>query len=271
MSEHREIRGTHVPCVGFGTFKITGPDCVHAVRDALEVGYRHIDTARVYHNESEVGQAVRESGIPREEVFVTTKVWFDELEPATLRRAAEESRARLGLDHIDLLLIHWPNEAVPIDRTLAAMAELRDAGQVREFGVSNFPPRLLREALEHQPLFADQVEFHPFLGQDGLESIAADNDMLVIAYAPLAAGRAADDETLQRVAQAHGKTPGQVALRWLLDKPRTAVIPKTTSHERRIENLDVFDFGLSAEETAAIDALPKDQRYFQPGWAPAWD
>lgn len=272
MSEHLEIRGTRVPSIGFGTWQITGGDCVDAVRDALEIGYRHIDTARVYDNEAEVGRGIAHSGVRREEIFLTTKVWMDDFEPDRLGRAAEESLSKLGTDYVDLLLLHWPSEDVPLARTLEAMVDLRDAGRIRQLGVSNFPPSLLREALEHAPVFTDQVELHPFLGQDALLSIADEHDLMVTAYAPLAHGKVPDDPTLREIGGAHGKSPGQVALRYLLDKPRTAVIPKASSHERRAENLDVFDFSLSDDERARIDALPKDRRDFSPSWAPkSWD
>jgi 2,5-diketo-D-gluconate reductase B len=272
MSEHLEIRGTRVPSIGFGTWQITGRDCVEAVRDALDIGYRHVDTAKVYENEAEVGRGIADSGVAREGIFLTTKVWIDEFEPDALKGSAERSLRYLGVDYVDLLLLHWPVDAVPIEASLGAMAELQDAGKVLHFGLSNFPPRYLREALSHQPVFTDQVEFHPFLEQDDLLAIAAENDMLVTAYAPLAHGKVIEDETLREIGDAHGKTAGQVALRYLLDKPRTCVIPKASSHERRAQNFDVFDFSLSDEERARIDALPKDQRDFAPSFGPkSWD
>jgi 2,5-diketo-D-gluconate reductase B len=272
MSEHLEIRGTRVPSVGFGTWQITGADCVDAVRDAIEIGYRHIDTARAYDNEREVGRGIADSGVAREDVFLTTKVWIDDAEPDRVQAAADDSLSNLGVDHLDLLLLHWPNDEVPIERTLEGMAALRDAGKVRQFGVSNFPPSRLREALSHGDVFTNQVEFHPFLGQDELLSIASEADMMITAYAPLAHGKVPRDETLRSIGDAHGKTAGQVALRYLLDKPRTCVIPKASSHERRAENFDVFDFALTDDERARIDALPKDRRDFSPSFGPkSWD
>ena len=272
MSEHLEVRGTRVPSIGLGTWQITGGECVDAVRDAIEIGYRHIDTARVYDNEREVGRGIADSGVPREDVFLTTKIWIDEFEPARLTAAAEDSLSNLAVDYVDLLLLHWPSESVPVERSLDAMSSLRDAGKIRQFGVSNFPPSRLRAALEHARVFTNQVEFHPFLGQDPLIEIAEGNDMLVTAYAPLAHGKVPRDPTLREIGDAHGKTAGQVALRYLLDKPRTCVIPKASSHERRAENFDVFDFELSGDERAQIDALPKDRRDFSPSFGPkSWD
>src|SRR5919198_5251714 len=224
-----EIQGTKVPAVGFGTWQVTGRACVEAVSDALELGYRHIDTARAYGNEREVGDGIRASG------------------GASLRD--------LGVDDVDLLLLHWPAPSVPLQDTLEAMTALRDDGRVRHFGVSNFGPGLLREALELAPVFCDQVPFHPFEGQRELVDLAQRSDVLVTAYSPIARGRVARDATLREIGAAHGKTASQVALRWLLDHPKTCVIPKASTHERRAENLDVFDFSLSDEERARIDAL----------------
>jgi 2,5-diketo-D-gluconate reductase B len=266
-----EIQGSTVPKLGFGTWEITGRDCEEAVTDALEIGYRHIDTAQAYDNEAEVGRALAAAGVPRNELFLTTKLWRDEFAPERVRPSAEGSLEKLQVSCIDLLLLHWPNDAVPLDETLGALAGLRDEGLIRHFGVANFPVGMLRDALAIAPIFADQVEFHPFLGQDALVELAAEKDFMVTAYSPLARGRVPDDATLRAIGEAHGKTAGQVALRWLLDKPNVATIPKASSHERRLENFEVFDFQLSDEERARIEALPKDERVIDPGWAPDWD
>jgi 2,5-diketo-D-gluconate reductase B len=266
-----EIQGSTVPKLGFGTWEITGRDCEEAVTDALEIGYRHIDTAQAYDNEAEVGRALAAAGVPRNELFLTTKLWRDEFAPERVRPSAEGSLEKLQVSCIDLLLLHWPNDAVPLDETLGALAGLRDEGLIRQFGVANFPVGMLRDALAIAPIFADQVEFHPFLGQDALVELAAEKDFMVTAYSPLARGRVPDDATLRAIGEGHGKTAGQVALRWLLDKPNVATIPKASSHERRLENFEVFDFQLSDEERARIEALPKDERVIDPGWAPDWD
>jgi 2,5-diketo-D-gluconate reductase B len=252
-----EIQGTRVPAVGLGTWQITGPACVEAVSDALALGYRHIDTARAYRNEREVGEGIRASGVPREDIFLVTKVPPSSAAPARLRASCEASLADLGVDTVDLLLLHWPAPQVPLADTLGAMATLRDEGRIAHLGVSNFPPRLLREALELAPVLNDQVGFHPYERQDALVDIARKADVLITAYSPLARGRVANDPTLIEIGAAHGKTPGQVALRWLLDHPKTCVVPKASSHERRVENLDVFDFELGDDERARIDALAR--------------
>ena len=266
-----DVQGTRVPALGFGTWLVDAADAADAVRDALEIGYRQIDTARAYENEREVGRGIADSGVPRDEIFLTTKVPHTDAAPDLVERDGEESLARLGVDYLDLLLLHWPNPEVPLEQTLGALNRLRDDGRVRQIGVSNFPAGQLRQALEIAPLFANQVEYHPFLSQERVLDVARDHDALVTAYSPLAHGRALNDETLGRVGAAHGKTAGQVALRWLLDQPLVSPIPKASSHDRRAENFDVFDFELTPEERAEIDALPKDVRTANPPWAPDWD
>ena len=264
-----EIQGTTVPKLGFGTWEILGSDCEEAVADALEIGYRHIDTAQAYDNEAEVGKALAASDIPRKELWLTTKLWRKEYR--RVRDSAQESLERLQVDCIDLLLLHWPNDEVPLEETLGALAQIRDEGLIKHFGVSNFPAYMLRDALKFAPIFADQVEFHPFLGQDELAGLAVEKDFMLTAYSPLARGKVPGDETLGAIGERHGKTAGQVALRWLLDKPNVATIPKASSHERRLENFEVFDFELSDDDRAQIDALPKDGRILDPGFAPAWE
>jgi 2,5-diketo-D-gluconate reductase B len=244
-------RGAEVPALGFGTWQIEGADAREAVRDALEIGYRHIDTAKAYGNEREVGEGIRDSGVAREEIWLTTK-------------------ERLGTDYVDLLLLHWPSRDVPLEQTIVALDLLRRDGLARHVGVSNFPAGMLGRALEQAELLCDQVEYHPFLGQDRLLALAEDKDLIVTAYSPLAHGQVPDDATLREIGEAHGKTAGQVALRWLLDQPRVSPIPKASSHERRVENFDVFDFELTDQDRERIAGLPKDHRTANPPWAPDW-
>ena len=266
-----EIQGSTVPKLGFGTWEILGRDCEEAVSDALEIGYRHIDTAQAYDNEAEVGKALAASGIPDNELFLTTKLWRDEFHPERVRPSAEESLGRLQVDSVDLLLLHWPNDAVPLEQTLGALTNLRDEGLIKHFGVSNFPLGLLDEALALSPIFADQVEFHPYLDQQPLVDRAIERDFMVTAYSPLARGKVPDDPVLREIGDQYGRTAGQVALRWLLDKPNVATIPKASSHERRVENFEIFDFELSDEDRAKIDALHSGERIIDPGWAPDWN
>jgi 2,5-diketo-D-gluconate reductase B len=266
-----EIQGSTVPKLGFGTWEILGRDCEEAVTDALEIGYRHIDTAQAYDNEADVGRALAASDVPSNELFVTTKLWRDELAGDRVRCSAEGSLERLQAQCVDLLLVHWPNDAVPLEETLGALADLREDGLIRHFGLANFPAGMLREALDLAPIFTDQVEFHPFLGQPALVELAVEKDFMVTAYSPLARGKVPADPTLREIGDAHGKTAGQVALRWLLDQPQVCAIPKASSHDRRAENFEVFDFDLTEEERGRIDALPKDERVIDPGFAPNWD
>lgn len=266
-----EVQGTGIPALGFGTWLMNGDDAAEGVRDALAIGYRQIDTARAYENEREVGRGMADSGVARDEIFLTTKVPHDEATAAEVERAAEESLERLGVDRLDLLLLHWPNAEVPLEETLTAMNAVREDGRTRHIGVSNFPAGLLAQALELAPIFCNQVEYHPFLDQARLLELAREHDVLVTAYSPLAHGRVTEDATLAGIGDNHGKTSGQVALRWLLDQPGVSPIPKASSHERRAENFDVFDFTLGDDERAAIAKLPKDVRTIEPSWAPDWD
>jgi 2,5-diketo-D-gluconate reductase B len=273
MDENHVVRaqGAEMPALGFGTWQIEGADAREAVRDALEIGYRHIDTAKAYGNEREVGEGIRDSGVAREEIWLTTKVPHDEAEPNAVRQSAEGSLERLGTDYVDLLLLHWPNKEVPLEKTIVALDLIRRDGLARHVGVSNFPAGMLRRALEHAELLCDQVEFHPLLGQDRLLALAEDKDLIVTAYSPLAHGKVLDEGTLRQIGETHGKTAGQVALRWLLDQPRVSPIPKASSHERRVENFDVFDFELTGDDRERIAGLPKDVRTANPPWAPDWD
>jgi 2,5-diketo-D-gluconate reductase B len=209
--------------------------------------------------------------VAREEIFLTTKVPHDEASADEVQRDCEQSLERLGVDYLDLLLLHWPSPDVPLEETLKALTALRADGRIRNLGVSNFPAGLLKQALDMAPVFCNQVEYHPFLDQSRLLELARANEVLITAYSPLAHGMVPDDETLNRIGQAHDKTAGQVALRWLLDQDHVSPIPKASNHERRVENFEVFDFELSAEERAEIDGLPKDVRTADPPWAPDWD
>ncbi len=265
------VQGTEVPAIGFGTWQVTGGDAEEGVADALALGYRHIDTARAYENEREVGRGIAAGGVPREELWVTSKVWTSAFERDRLRRSAEKSIEQLGLAYLDLLLLHWPNPEVPLEETLRALDDLRQEGVIRHIGVSNFPTRLVEEALQIAPLFANQVEYHPYLAQPALLAQARERDLLLEAYSPFAHGHLHDDPVLTEIGQAHGKSAGQVALRWLLDQPQVVALPKASSSERRRQNLDVFDFALSEEERGRVAALERGRRTADPPWAPEWD
>lgn len=251
------IQGTEIPRLGLGTWQLTGRQATDGVRDALEIGYRHLDTARAYRNEAEVGAGIAASGVDRGDVFLTTKISPSDFEPDRLKAAAEDSLRALGTDYVDLLLLHWPNERIPLERTLGALRELQEAGRIRHPGVSNFPAAMLERALAILPLLADQVEYHPFNGQDALLRVVRERDLTLTAYSPLARGKVARDRTLVEIGEANGKSAGQVALRWLIEQPQVTAVPKASSHERRLENFDVFDFKLTDAERERIAALRK--------------
>lgn len=268
--KYLDIQGANVPALGLGTWRLNGRDCVEAVLHSLDIGYRHIDTAEAYENEAEVGRAIRESSVDREDVFVTTKVWFDHLERDDLLAAAESSLRRLGTDYIDLLLIHWPNEDVPLRVTIGAMLELKAAGKIRHIGVSNFPPPLVKSALTVSPILCNQVEYHPYLGREPLLALARENDHMLTAYCPLARGKVMEEDTLQEIAAAHGKSPAQVTLRWHIQQPHVAAVPKAANAEHRESNIDIFDFELSEEETRRISALDRGEHLINPDFGPEW-
>jgi 2,5-diketo-D-gluconate reductase B len=266
------VQGVEVPKLGYGTWLVEGEDAYEGVLDALELGYRHIDTARAYGNERWVGRALADSDVPREEIWLTTKAWYEHAEPELLTRVFHEQLADLQVDRVDLLLLHWPAAETPLRETLGAMDALREQGMVRHIGVSNFPSALLREALQLAPIFCDQVEYHPYLPQGPVMHECLEHDLLLTAYSPFAHGHVHDDPTLAEIGARHGKSAGQVALRWLLDQPNVAAIPKASSHQRRAENLDVFDFDLDDDERGAFAALSQRRlRTGVPDWAPDWD
>lgn len=267
------IRGEAIPALGLGTFELTGPEGETAIRTAIELGYRQIDTAIRYSNEAEVGRAIRASGVPRSELFVTTKIWFNDLAPENVASRVEESLERLGLDQVDLLLVHWPTREVPLGETLAAFAEEKANGRTRLIGVSNFTVALLDEALDvHKAdLFCNQVEYHPFLSQQKLLARMRRADMLLNAYQPIARGKVFKSELLNEIGRKYGKSAGQVTLRWLVQQDNVGAIPRSSRPENMRANLDIFDFELSSEDMAAIHGLARGERYSNFDWAPDWD
>jgi 2,5-diketo-D-gluconate reductase B len=267
-----EAKGFSIPLAGLGTWGIRGRDCARLVEQAIRVGYRHIDTAQMYDNEREVGEGVRNSG-KRAEVIVTTKVQPTLLAPPDLERSVKESLARLRLDHIDLLLIHWPNPRVPLAETLGAMAKMKKQGYARSIGVSNFTVVLLDEAnrVSPEPLVCNQIECHPFLDQSKVIEASRSHGMAVIAYSPIARGGVRGDAVLTRIGEAHGKTAAQVCLRYLVQQ-EIAVIPRTSKLQRLEENFAIFDFALSEFEMPQIAALAKrNDRLVDWSWSPKWD
>ncbi len=247
-----------IPALGFGTWQLDDGAAQPLVEKALQVGYRHIDTAQIYRNEQDVGAGIAASGIKRDEIFLTTKVWIDHFAQGDLQRSAEKSLEKLGVDHVDLLLLHWPKPDVPLAQTLAALNDVKDRGLTRAIGVSNFPSAVLAEAqaLSQAPIATDQVEYHPYLSQKTLIAAAQASGTSITAWAPLAQGKVASDPVLIAIGETHGKTPGQVTLRWLIQQGVIA-IPRTKTPARIAENFDVLDFELSDAEIAAVFALAR--------------
>jgi 2,5-diketo-D-gluconate reductase B len=268
---HKVIKGTPVPALGFGTYRLTGTDCRRSVEDALSIGYRHIDTAQGYDNEEQVGAALASARVPRDEVFLVTKLRPSNFRKDAARSTTRESVRKLRTEYVDLLLLHWPNDAVPLEETLGALRELQDEGLVRHLGVSNFPSALVAEASRHAELFANQVEYHPFLSQRTLLEQAAELDYLLTAYSPIAKGAVSDDETLSAIGAGHGKSAVQVTLRWLVQQERVAAIPKASSTAHRRSNFDIFDFELGGEEMKRISSLARGERLTAAEDGPNWD
>ena len=266
-----EIQGVRVPALGFGTYRLTGEACVSSVADALAIGYRHVDTAQSYDNEAEVGRGLAASGVPRDEVFLVSKVRPRNYARGRAAASVRESLAKLGTDYVDLMLLHWPAEDGPVSEALEELARLQTEGLVRHVGVSNFPSALVERAARVTRLFCNQVEYHPFLAQTRLLAQAAELDLLLTAYRPLAKGLLGEEPLLRALGEKYGKSPEQVALRWLVQQPRVATVPKSADPARRAANLDVFDFELTADEMAAVHGLARGQRFVAPDDGPEWD
>jgi 2,5-diketo-D-gluconate reductase B len=253
-----KANGALIPAIGLGTWDLRGRTCTNMVAQALRLGYRHIDTAEMYDNEREVGEGLRAANIPRDQVFVTTKVWHSHLAARDLERAAERSLAKLKLEQVDLLLIHWPNPRIPLAETIPALCRAKTNGLTRHIGISNFTPDLVEEAvrLATEPLVTDQIEWHPFIDQSPTRAACRRHGLSVTAYSPLAKGRTARNKVLAGIGERHGKSASQVALRFLL-QDGAIVIPRTAKPERLAENFDVFGFELSAGEVEAIRKLAR--------------
>jgi len=266
-----EANGARIPAVGFGTWTLRGKECARLVEQAIAVGYRHIDTAQMYDNERAVGEGVRASG-KRDDVFITTKVQPENLRARDLEESARQSVKTLGFEP-DLLLIHWPNSRIPLAETIGALNKVKREGLTRHIGVSNFTVALLEQAvkLSEVPLVCDQIECHPFLDQSKVIAACRRHGMAVVAYSPIARGGADRDKVLGRIGQAHGKSAAQVSLRFLVQQG-LVVIPRTSKAERLKENIDIFDFELTAAEMKEIGALgARRGRIVDWSYSPDWD
>lgn len=267
--------GANIPALGFGTFRMPAPDVLRILPKALELGFRHVDTAQIYGNEAEVGEAIANSGIPRADIFLTTKVWVDKYRHDDFIASVDESLKKLKTDHVDLLLLHWPKSEVPLAERIGALNEVRKAGKVKNIGVSNFSTALMAEAvkLSDAPIVNNQVEYHPYLSQAKVLKEARKTGMSITAYYLMADGKVPDDPTLKEIGAKHGKTAAQVVLRWAVQQQDVIALSKTATESRLQENFDIFDFALSEIEMQAIHDLARpDGRIVNPGHlAPEWD
>lgn len=259
--------GNKVPALGFGTWKLEGQDAIHATLKALEMGYRHIDTADKYGNHRQVGKAIKEAKIQRSELFLTTKVWYSDLNPTDLKKAVSRFLEELETDYLDLLLIHWPNKGIPLSETLKAMDYLKTEGLIRNIGVSNFTVRHLKECLDSGvEVVNNQVELHPTFGQFGLVDYAKEHGIITTAYSPLGRGADLQLPELVRIAEKYGKTVPQVIINWVISRGIIA-IPKSANEDRIKENFEALEFDLAGDDIEVINNLDKGERLVDNEWS----
>ncbi|TNE96633.1 MAG: 2,5-didehydrogluconate reductase DkgB [Gammaproteobacteria bacterium] len=264
-----------LPGIGMGTFRLKGNTAREAVKSALSLGYRHIDTAQMYDNEAEVGDGITSSGIPRREIFITTKIWYDQLHASDLINSLHGSLDRLKTDHVDLALIHWPSpgDEVPMEEYLGALRDAQREGLTDHIGISNFNCAQMDKAVEilgDAPLLTNQVEVHPFLANKKVVQHAQSLGITVTGYMPLAVGKVMEDETLLHIAQDRNMSPAQVAIAWIASRG-VIPIPSSTRPAHLKANLDALNIELTDDEIRAIDALDRGERIANPGFAPDWD
>jgi len=268
------LQGTPVPALGFGTWQLSGKEAAKSVDFAINNGYTHIDTAQIYQNEAEVGDGIKQSGVSRDKIFLTTKVWRGEFSNNTVQQSVDESLKKLKTDYVDMLLVHWPFPETPIAKLVEGVMKAQDTGKARLIGVSNFTVKQMEEALKVSDgrVCNNQVEYHPYLSQKPVLQFAQKNNMILTAYSPVARGKAARDTMLREIGLKYGKNAGQVALRWLMQQDDVAAIPKSATPDNIKNNIDIFDFELNADEMKKIHALAnEDGRQVDPDFAPQWD
>jgi 2,5-diketo-D-gluconate reductase B len=270
-----KVHDARIPALGYGTYSMGRPDMLRMLPAALKAGFRHIDTAQIYHNEGEVGECVVASGIPRAEIFLTTKVWVSNYPPRAFAASVDESLRKLRSDYVDLLLLHWPNASVPLADQIGALNAVARSGKVRHIGVSNFNRALMTQAiaLSEMPLVTNQFEYHPYLDQSVLIDAVRRAGLATTAYCGMAIGRVLSDPVLGDIASRHGRSIAQIVLRWLIQQDGVVALSRTTNESRLASNLAVFDFELAEPDMAAIHALaqPGSRIVDPPGLAPAWD
>jgi diketogulonate reductase-like aldo/keto reductase len=268
-----EAHGARIPAIGLGTMTLQGDAGTRAIKAALDIGYRHLDTAAVYDTEKENAEALRLSGVNRADVFITTKIRQDDAMPDAFARKVDECLANLKVSQVDLLLIHWPSKTVPFELTIGALCKAKKQGKTRHIGVSNFTTAMLDEVWGYttEPLVCNQIEVHPFINQDKVIAACKKQGMAVVAYCPIARGKVPGAEVIDRIGKAHGKTAAQVSLRYLIQRG-IVVIPRSTKPEHLEENFEVFDFKLNEAEMAELKKLnDTNMRVVNPPHAPVWD
>lgn len=268
------LQGKDVPVLGFGTWKLSGPEAVKSVDYAINNGYTHIDTAQIYENEAEVGEGIKNSGTPRDKIFLTTKVWRNHFADGNVMASVDESLKKLKTDYVDLLLVHWPFPETPVAKLVEGVMEAQAKGKAKLIGVSNFNVAQMEEALKISggKVCNNQVEYHPYLSQKPVLDFTRQNKMALTAYSPVARGKAIKDATLKEIGLKYGKNAGQVTLRWLTQQDGVIAIPKSATPENIKANINIFDFELSAEDMAKISAMGSDEgRQVNPDFAPKWD
>ncbi|WOH52570.1 aldo/keto reductase [Bradyrhizobium sp. sBnM-33] len=271
--DHLQTQGISLPRLGLGTFRMQGDVCRAAVESALALGYRHIDTAEMYANEDAIGRAIASFPLPRNDLHLTTKVWHKNLAPDAIRRAFDTSLNKLRVEFVDLYLVHWPSRSMNLPAVFETMVKLKEDGLTRAIGVANFTMSLLKTTVEEikAPIACNQIEYHVMLSQSKVKSYLDNKGIPLVAYSPLLQGCAESNATLIEIGKKHNATVAQVALKWLLDQPGVAVIPKASRTESQKANLDALKVDLDDDDRRAIGALPKDKRLVNPGFAPAWD
>jgi diketogulonate reductase-like aldo/keto reductase len=259
--------GNTIPSLGLGTWQLTGDECIETVKKALKMGYRHIDTAEIYGNQEEIGLALKQSEIKRKDIFITSKVRKTNLRYDDTIKACNQTLKDLGTEFVDLYLIHWPNNSIPMEGTFKAFKELRDENKIKSIGVSNFTISNLKNAFNsiNLPITVNQVEFHPGLYQKNLLEFCKENEIVITGYSPLGRGKLMNNELITNIAGKYDKTSAQVCLKWLLQKD-IVVIPKASSEKHLKENMQIFDWELSNGDIEKIDSMGNENRIINLNW-----
>ncbi len=270
-----KANGANIPALGFGTWTLKGEECIDLVGKALDAGYRHIDTAAMYDNETDVGKGISSSSVSRADIFLTSKVWPTDIAEGDLQKSIEASLERLNTSYLDLALIHWPSKTVPMEESIKALNDVKNRGLAKNIGVSNFTNAMVDEAvaLSEHPLACNQVENHPYLDQSEMRYTCARHGLALIAYCPLSrGGDLFNEDAIVAAANNHSKTPAQIVLRWHVQHEGAGAIPKTATPSRLLENMNIFDFELSPDELVAISALTStNNRICDFEFSPKWD